>query len=1244
MPFEPVVIGEIFPFEKPDPSFVGDDVHSAFGKLNTFIEDLEENGLPGGGGAGSDGGFIDTSVEYTSFFRVDLRNWTSNSGTLEIPDPLIPAALWTAPAGDYLYNSGTDIDTKRFTHLALTIERVSPDPYTPDQRATSKNASRGYDWSGGFSTGPLQDPTPLPVGEKKYLAFELSKISDWFSVGANGVQFRLSLDAGVYRIWGIKLVGPDSSEVNTASTQAQIAKDLAEAAEQSAKDWSDASQTFSQESQTYRDQSQGYASDSQTYRDQSSSFASASQLSAGLAQTAQTNAENAQTLAEAAMSQAQGFAGDAGNSATSASNSATSAAGSASDASGSASAAASSATTAASSADDAATSASNASSSATQAANSATDADGSAGQAATYATNASNSATAAGTSATAASNSASEAATSATNAGTSASQASTSASNAAASESAAGNSATAAAGSASAASTSASDAASYADAASENSLTAISAARFSHYLKPLPAGTFTFDTTIQGFTSNGTLTAPGGALRAVISSLSGYVQTPNIDFQGSSYSKIMIRMKWISGTLPTIQLSDCVLLYSTVARGMDTRYQMKPFAWETLVLNDQNIVNLYFDATEQSGTLDDWFGASLIRNLRFYPAQASNPITFELEYFYVLGEDVNYPYVQAQAAATSASQASAFENDAQQWASAASTSATDASTSAGAASTSAGQAATSATTAEGWSTSAQSYAILSAQASPGLSLTKNPIFMEWTTTTLPVGLVSLNQGTTTITKNTTNAIYSPQCIDVNAPASGSTLAAIGLNSDDATSRLLALDSRYYILEGVLELVSGALSNFVIRLEKNFTDSTQILGPNITPASFTPLGSNRYAFSSLHDLETPAGKTLSRIAYRLYYNSPSLSAKRFLVHKLAARLATPEEIATGNVQDLIDASVSQEASLRIAGDDSIEGKYGVKINANGYVTGYGLIATANNDTPTSEMIFQVDKFKVSTAGQTPKQMFAVGQVNGTTTLVLNGNMIADGTLTARSLVISDFNNLVPDSDFGGQTWTIDSEWAYGQLPTGVADQRNSLIYTKPVGATGLSSPAASGLFPIKPNAKYLLTGRFYADQVWSGAVVRINYYDSNKASLGTFSTSLTPNSGASGTVVDAQVNITTPTNASYATYAIYFSRDGSPNGTKFYVTQPYVREMFGGNVLIDGAVTAEKMSVTQLSAISGDFGDITAGSININGKFVLENTGEITISSATTGQRMVITSSLIQVFDSSNVERVKLGIW
>lgn len=56
------------------------------------------------------------------------------------------------------------------------------------------------------------------------------------------------------------------------------------------------------------------------------------------------------------------------------------------------------------------------------------------------------------------------------------------------------------------------------------------------------------------------------------------------------------------------------------------------------------------------------------------------------------------------------------------------------------------------------------------------------------------------------------------------------------------------------------------------------------------------------------------------------------------------------------------------------------------------------------------------------------------------------------------------------------------------------------------------------------------------------------------------------------------------------------------------------------------------------------GEILGGSLNINNRFIVTEEGAVTIRSSLSGLRLQLVSGLLSVYDSSNVLRVKLGVW
>lgn len=82
----------------------------------------------------------------------------------------------------------------------------------------------------------------------------------------------------------------------------------------------------------------------------------------------------------------------------------------------------------------------------------------------------------------------------------------------------------------------------------------------------------------------------------------------------------------------------------------------------------------------------------------------------------------------------------------------------------------------------------------------------------------------------------------------------------------------------------------------------------------------------------------------------------------------------------------------------------------------------------------------------------------------------------------------------------------------------------------------------------------------------------------------------------------------------------------------------------GDKITAGTIAANKLNVNQLSAITSNLGSVNAGSININNKFLVDSGGNVSIRSAASGARMVINNNRIEVYDSNNRLRVRMGIW
>lgn len=100
--------------------------------------------------------------------------------------------------------------------------------------------------------------------------------------------------------------------------------------------------------------------------------------------------------------------------------------------------------------------------------------------------------------------------------------------------------------------------------------------------------------------------------------------------------------------------------------------------------------------------------------------------------------------------------------------------------------------------------------------------------------------------------------------------------------------------------------------------------------------------------------------------------------------------------TGEI--ISSSAVREDASVAVNKAGELEGKYSVKVDLNGYVSGFGLMSTANNSNPLSDFTVRADRFAIgspSGPGISPAVPFIVKTTSET---------MADGTVIAPGVYI------------------------------------------------------------------------------------------------------------------------------------------------------------------------------------------------------------------------------------------------
>jgi hypothetical protein len=121
---------------------------------------------------------------------------------------------------------------------------------------------------------------------------------------------------------------------------------------------------------------------------------------------------------------------------------------------------------------------------------------------------------------------------------------------------------------------------------------------------------------------------------------------------------------------------------------------------------------------------------------------------------------------------------------------------------------------------------------------------------------------------------------------------------------------------------------------------------------------------------------------------------AIATASHLMADSAEKVASTAQTAAVTAFETVHASVMAEGEARIAADGAITAKYTVKVDANGYIAGYGLIATDNNGVTTSDFTVNAARFSIG-APSGPDIPACTPFAVITTPTTINGITVAPG---------------------------------------------------------------------------------------------------------------------------------------------------------------------------------------------------------------------------------------------------------
>lgn len=134
-------------------------------------------------------------------------------------------------------------------------------------------------------------------------------------------------------------------------------------------------------------------------------------------------------------------------------------------------------------------------------------------------------------------------------------------------------------------------------------------------------------------------------------------------------------------------------------------------------------------------------------------------------------------------------------------------------------------------------------------------------------------------------------------------------------------------------------------------------------------------------------------------------------QNYAYSKADTNSAIASQVATvsARLDNVGGVTLEQKFIAQANATDGLSAQYTVKVDSNGYVSGFGLASTAVNGVPTSEFTINADKFAIVSSGGTDHP-FTVGKVNGVTKTIIKSAVIGDASIGTLHIGDAQVNTL------------------------------------------------------------------------------------------------------------------------------------------------------------------------------------------------------------------------------------------
>jgi hypothetical protein len=264
--------------------------------------------------------------------------------------------------------------------------------------------------------------------------------------------------------------------------------------------------------------------------------------------------------------------------------------------------------------------------------------------------------------------------------------------------------------------------------------------------------------------------------------------------------------------------------------------------------------------------------------------------------------------------------------------------------------------------------------------------------------------------------------------------------------------------------------------------------------------------------------------------------------------------------------------------------------------------------------------------------------------------ITANLIAAGSISADKLQVGSAPNLVPNPGWSGNDMSF---WGWGGVNLGfnsagaAIPNSNEVVLTVVAAAANVAGAIDSAPMPVTPGLTYMAS--IYGAP-GGGAQINLRMYFLNSAGTSIlFNTvNFTGSPGSLASMGRVFLKVVAPLGAVSCVIGVGVLGAINSGG---YAYRPQLEECLPNQTApgpwgsgMNTVIGPGTIRTGSLSAISANLGSITAGSLNINGLFVVAPDGTVTIQSAASGQRSVLTGGAFLSFDGANTMRFRAGVW